>query len=64
MTHKTHNSPDLKTEADKGAYHDRCIHNVPQVAEVRARVEQDSEVHDLEQHLHSEDARERVVEVV
>ena len=57
-------SPDFKTEADKGAYDDRGIHDVPEVAEVRAGMEQDAEVHDLEQHLHREDARERVVEVV
>lgn len=56
-----HNIPDFETEANKSANNNGGIHDVPQVAEIRARVEQDAEVHDLQQHLHSEHTSERVV---
>lgn len=61
---KVENSPDLETEADKGADDDRGVHDVPQVAQIRARVEQYAQVDDLQQHLHGKHARERVVEPV
>lgn len=58
------NVPDLKTEADKGADDDRGVHDVPQVAQVRARVEQYTQVDNLQQHFHGEHAREGVIEPV
>lgn len=57
-------SPYLKAEADERAYNDGGVHNVPQVAQIRARVEQHAEVDDLQQHLHSEYTGKRIVEVV
>lgn len=56
--------PDFESEADEGANNDCGIHDVPQVTEVRARVEQDAQIYYLQQHLHGEHARERVVEIV
>ena len=38
----------LKSERNKGANDDSSIQNVPQVTAIRARVEQDAQVNDLQ----------------
>ena len=54
----------VEGERHGGADDDDRVHEVPELAQVRARMENHPEIDDLQDHLDGEDARERVVEVV
>lgn len=54
----------VKGERYHGAYHYDRVHNVPELAQVRARVQYDAKVDNLQHHLDGEDTGERVIEVV
>lgn len=54
----------VEGERHHGAYHDDCVHNVPELPQIRARMQYNAEIDDLQHHLDSEDAGKRVIEVI
>jgi len=54
----------VEGEWHHGTYHHNRVHNVPELAQIRARVQYNTEVNDLQHHFDGEDASERVIEVV
>jgi len=54
----------VEGERHHGAYHYDRVHNVPELAQIRARMEYNAEIDDLQHHLDGEDTGERVIEVI
>lgn len=54
----------VKGERHHRAYHYDRVHNVPELAQIRARMQYDAKVDDFQHHFDSEDPGERVIEVV
>jgi len=54
----------VEGERHHGAYHYDRVHNVPKLAQIRARVQYDAEIDDLQHHFDGEDTGERIVEII
>lgn len=54
----------IKSHGHQRTDHNNCIHDIPELPKVRTGMQYDSQIDDLEEHLHGKDSRERVIELV